>query len=68
MSKFKTPSKASPQVGSKRGCLCEDGTYSVDCCDGSLQAQGIGQTASVLPENITRTESDGVRTTVRVSN
>ena len=42
-----TYSKTSP-TGSARGCLCPDGkTYSIDCCDGSLQAQGIG--------NITRT-------------
>jgi hypothetical protein len=38
---FKTPSRTSPK-GSKRGCLCEDNTYSIKCCDGSLQAQGIG--------------------------
>lgn len=25
-----------------RGCLCPDGTYSRKCCDGSFQAQGIG--------------------------
>jgi hypothetical protein len=35
-------SKTSPK-GGKRGCLCKDGKkYSVKCCDGSLQAQGIG--------------------------
>lgn len=38
---FKTPSWTSPKGGS-RGCLCSNGTYSVKCCDGSLQAQGIG--------------------------
>lgn len=38
---FKTPSYTSPKGGT-RGCLCADGTYSVKCCDGSLQAQGIG--------------------------
>lgn len=38
---FKTPSLVSPQ-NSERGCLCADNTYSVNCCDGSLQAQGIG--------------------------
>ena len=38
---FKTPSLTSPK-GGKRGCLCEDNTYSIKCCDGSLQAQGIG--------------------------
>jgi len=43
--KKKTPSKSSPK-GSKRACICEDGTYHVDCCDGSLQAQGIGSTVN----------------------
>jgi hypothetical protein len=38
---FKTPSHTSPN-NSKRGCICEDNTYSSKCCDGSLQAQGIG--------------------------
>lgn len=28
---------------SKKGCLCKDETYHVDCCDGSLRAQGIGK-------------------------
>jgi hypothetical protein len=32
---------ASPR-GGNRGCLCKDNTYSRKCCDGSLQAQGIG--------------------------
>ena len=41
--KEKTPSRTSPK-NSKRGCLCEDGTYKAECCDGSLQAQGIGAT------------------------
>ena len=36
-----TPSNTSPRSGS-RGCLCKDGTYSSECCDGTLQAQGIG--------------------------
>jgi hypothetical protein len=38
---MKTPSNSSP-TGGKQGCLCEDETYSSECCDGSLQAQGIG--------------------------
>ena len=42
--KFITPSRTSPR-GGRRGCLCKDGkTYSRKCCDGSLQAQGIGST------------------------
>ena len=38
---FKTPSRTSPKNG-RRGCLCENNTYSVKCCDGSIRAQGIG--------------------------
>jgi len=37
-----TVSRSSPK-GGKRGCLCPDGlTYHSKCCDGTLQAQGIG--------------------------
>lgn len=47
-----TYSKSSPK-GGRRGCLCADGkTYSSKCCDGSLQAQGIG--------NITKEVHTGV--------
>lgn len=36
-------SQTSPK-GGQRACLCKDGKkYSIKCCDGSLQAQGIGQ-------------------------
>ena len=47
----KTPSKSSPR-GGKRGCLCDNGTYSQDCCNGDLQNQGVGKTskASNTPE------------------
>ena len=35
-------SRTSP-TGSDRACLCWDtNTYSKSCCDGSMQAQGIG--------------------------
>ncbi len=35
-------SRTSP-VGGNRACLCWDtSTYSIMCCDGSMQAQGIG--------------------------
>jgi hypothetical protein len=64
MSKFKTPSKASPRQGSRRGCLCADGKYSTKCCDGSLEAQGIGKTEGT-GDTVTRTEVSGVRTIVR---
>ncbi len=36
------PSRTSP-TGSSRACLCWDkNTYSIECCDGSMRAQGIG--------------------------
>jgi hypothetical protein len=62
MAKSKTPSYSSPK-GGRRGCLCENGKYSVKCCDGSLQAQGIGMTTG--SENVTITISSGVTTIVR---
>lgn len=36
----------------RKGCYCKDtNTYSIDCCDGSLWAQGIGVTrVSVVQE------------------
>lgn len=49
----KTPSRTSPR-SSRRGCLCKDGTYSTKCCDGSLQAQGIG---SLVGEELLCTEA-----------
>jgi hypothetical protein len=52
--KFFTPSRTSPK-GGRRACLCEDNTYSIKCCDGSLRAQGIGRTTKqfdyLLQEN-----------------
>jgi len=39
-----TLSYSSPR-SSSRACLCPDGrTYSRKCCDGTLEAQGIGGT------------------------
>ena len=33
----------STQNGGERGCLCpQENTYSRECCDGSIWAQGIG--------------------------
>lgn len=34
-------SQTSPK-GGRQGCLCSNGTYSIKCCTGGLQAQGIG--------------------------
>jgi hypothetical protein len=64
MSKFKTPSMASPRAGARRGCLCSNGTYSSKCCDGSLEAQGIGKTEGTA-DVVNTTIVSGVRTTVR---
>ena len=38
----------SPQ-NDKRACMCKDGSYSRKCCDGSYQAQGIGDIGSHDP-------------------
>jgi hypothetical protein len=47
------PSRTSPK-GGQRGCLCKDGkSYSIKCCNGSLQAQGIGNITGFLPYRIT---------------
>jgi hypothetical protein len=62
MAKFKTPSYSSPK-GGKRGCLCENGKYSSKCCDGSLQAQGIGMTTGT--ENVSVTISSGTTLIIR---
>lgn len=35
------PSRTSPR-GSRRACLCPDGTYSRKCCNGNMINQGIG--------------------------
>ena len=48
---FRTPSRTSPK-GGERGCLCKDDRYSRKCCDGSLQAQGIGSITRIsTPQN-----------------
>lgn len=45
------PSKTSPK-GGKRGCLCLNNTYSSECCNGQLIAQGIGATEGGIVSNI----------------
>jgi len=41
----------SPQ-NDRRGCMCKDGSYSRKCCDGSYQAQGIGNITGHVLENV----------------
>ena len=52
----KTPSKTSPK-GGKRGCICKDGTYNSKCCDGSLEAQGIGSMVNQVTSSVTNTNA-----------
>jgi hypothetical protein len=51
---FKTPSKSSPR-GGKRGCLCDDGKYSKECCNGDLQNQGVGSLVQQGYSTVTNT-------------
>tara|TARA_R110000744_G_scaffold352883_1_gene459144 strand:- start:546 stop:725 length:180 start_codon:yes stop_codon:yes gene_type:complete len=38
----------SSQNGGQRACLCpEENTYSRECCDGSIWAQGIGSITKI---------------------
>jgi len=60
----RTLSKVSPR-GGKRGCLCKDGKYRKECCDGSLEAQGIGKTTGTGTDVVNTSENNGVRTIVR---
>lgn len=60
----KTKSKTSPKRG-KRGCLCEDGTYSTECCNGDLQNQGIGSTVEQSTSTINNTNVERTITTSR---
>ena len=46
--------KTSPQ-DSSRACLCEDGTYSKDCCKGEEINQGIGATEGQAISNVINT-------------
>ena len=60
----RTLSKVSPR-GGKRGCLCKDGKYRKECCDGSLEAQPIGKTTGTGTDVVNITDNNGVRTIVR---
>lgn len=56
-------SQTSPKNG-RRGCLCKDGkSYSIKCCDGSLQAQGIGNIDTLIVINNRITEIGDTRIT-----
>jgi hypothetical protein len=55
--------KTSSPKGGKRGCLCKDGKYSSECCQGELQEQGIGSTVSQQSSSVTNVNTE--RTMVR---
>ena len=56
MANKKTVSKTSPK-GGRRGCLCDDGTYKAECCDGTLQAQGVGSLVNQVTSNVVNTNT-----------
>ena len=39
-------SRTTSPKGGKRGCLCKDGKYRKECCEGELSQQGIGSTVN----------------------
>ena len=52
----KTKSKTSPE-GGRKGCLCDDGTYKAECCNGDLQNQGVGTLVSQGVSQVTNTNT-----------
>lgn len=56
MSNNNTKGKNSPK-GGRRACLCDNNTYSIDCCNGDLIAQGIGTLQGQGNSVITQTEN-----------
>jgi hypothetical protein len=58
--------KTSSPLGGNRGCLCANGTYSKDCCDGELQSQGVGSLVQSVATSVVNTNE--TRTIVNTSN
>ena len=57
--------KTNSPKGGKRGCLCDDSTYSAECCKGELMNQGIGTTLEQSTSTVTN--ENGVRTMIRIN-
>lgn len=56
--------KTTSPKGGKRGCLCKDGKYRKECCEGELSQQGIGSTVnggSQIVINTTTTQTVIIR-------
>lgn len=51
--------------GGKRGCLCEDGTYSKECCKGENINQGVGSLVNHGSSNVQHTINERVILTSR---
>lgn len=58
--------KTTSPKGGKKGCLCQDGTYSSKCCTGELPNQGVGSLVNQEVSNVVNTNQ--VRVIVNVSN
>jgi len=56
----KTKSRTSPK-GGNRGCLCDDGKYKKECCNGDLQNQGVGSLIQGSEGNVTNTNAPRTR-------
>ncbi len=64
MSNNNTKGKTSPK-GGRRACLCDNGTYSIDCCNGDLINQGIGTLEGQGNSVITQIEDKRIINTTR---
>lgn len=56
--------KTTSPKGGKRGCLCKDGKYSSECCEGELIQQGIGATVGQQSSTVTNSNAARVITSV----
>ena len=48
--------------GGKRGCICKNGTYSSECCDGELQSQGVGSMVYGASGSVTQQDNTRIIT------
>jgi len=59
----KTKSRTSPK-GGNRGCLCDDGKYKKECCNGDLQNQGVGSLIQGGESTVTNTNAPRTKTRI----
>ena len=52
--------KSTSPKGGKKACLCEDGTYHVDCCKGETINQGIGNLGDGVSHNVNNLDTTRV--------